>query len=330
VRTHLVTGVSGQDGVLLARLLLARGDHVLGTVLPGSDNPLLTYLDGVEVVEHDVRDADGFAALLEQHRPQAVHNLAALTSVGESWDAQDEVRAVNQVAVEDMVDVLRHLGPKAPRFVQASTTEIFGRAAGPGSVVDATTPLAPLSPYAEAKAAAHRAVQRARADGIGATNLVLFGHTSVLQAPHFVLPTVTEQAAEVGRGLRDELTLRDPSVCRDWGSAGDFVRAFDAASSGDGGDYVIGTGMLHRLGEIAAWALAAVSAVDRAASTSGERARPGDFDGIRADPSVAARALGWTPQIDLRTEIEHMVRVAAQRIQTETEHDPAYLEEDWA
>jgi GDPmannose 4,6-dehydratase len=325
VRTHLVTGVAGQDGVLLARLLLARGDRVIGTVLPGTDNPLAIYLERVEVLEHDVRDVDGFARLVEAHRLDVVHNLAALTSVGASWGSGDDVRAVNQTAVEDMLDVLRRRADSL-RFVQASSSEIFGRAGGPGSVVDAQTALAPLSPYAEAKAAAHRAVQQARATGLGATNLVLFGHTSVLQAGQFVLPTVAEQAAEVGRGRRERITLRDPTTSRDWGSARDFARAFDLAASGDCGDFVIGTGEVHSLGEIVAWALSA-AAVDGAPVTpSGEDARPDDFGGLRAGLSVSARDLRWSPTVTLRAEIEHMVHVAQRRIDTGVRHDPAYLE----
>jgi GDPmannose 4,6-dehydratase len=327
VRTHLVTGVAGQDGVLLARLLLAHGDRVVGTVLPDSGDALLGYLDRVEVVEHDVRDTDGFAGLVDEHRPDVVHNLAALTSVGASWDARADVVAVNATAVEDMLDVLRRLGPRAPRFVHASSSEVFGRAGGPGSPVDPQTPLAPLSPYAEAKVAAHRAVQRARDEGLPASNLVLFGHTSVLQAGHFVLPTVAEQAAEVGLGRREVVSLRDPTASRDWGSAHDFVRAFDLATSVDCGDFVIGTGAVHSLGEIAAWALAAGGAAGAEVTASGEDARPDDFGGLRADVSAAARGLGWAPGVALRNEIEHMVAVASRRISTGVHDDPAYLED---
>ena len=160
-RTHLVTGVAGQDGVLLARHLLRRGERVVGTVRDERDHRAMAcYLGGVEVVEHDVRDQDGFRGLLAQHHPVAVHNLAAMSSVGASWDDVETTRAVNETAVTGMLATLAALGPAAPVFVQASSSEIFGPIAS-GSTVDETAALHPVSPYAEAKAAAHRAVVRA-------------------------------------------------------------------------------------------------------------------------------------------------------------------------
>jgi len=324
VATHLVTGVAGQDGVLLARLLLRRGDRVVGTVLPGGDEPLLGYLDGVEVVPLDVRDADGFARLLDAVQPDAVHHLAALSSVAASWDSPGDVEAVNGTTVVDLLEVL--LGrARPPVFVQASTSEVFG--AAPDPRVDEHTPLAPLSPYAEAKALAHRAVQHARSQVLRATNLVLFGHTSVLQPATFVLPTIADQAAEIAAGKRDEISLRDPRVRRDWGSAADFARAFALAADADPGDYVIGTGVLHSLHEVAGWALAAAGVRADVVATADGPARRLDFDGLCADGSAAEQALGWTPAIELRSEIEHMVRVARRRVETGTEHDPAYLDE---
>jgi GDPmannose 4,6-dehydratase len=315
-RTHLITGVGGQDGVLLARQLVARGDRVTGTVPPGTEAPTPALLTDVEIVEHDARDAASFDRLLTDLRPDVVHNLAALSSVAESWEATTEAREVNQSAVEEMLDVLRARSDRAPQFVHASTSDIFGTADGPGSLVDEATRLAPLSPYGEAKAAAHLAVQRARDDGLRATNLILFGHTSVLQAAHFVLPTVASQAAEVAFGTKEAITLRDPTVRRDWGSAPDFVRAFVQAAGASAGDFVIGTGVLHSLAEIAGWALEAAGAPGDALLASGEPPRGADIDGLRADPAAAARLLHWAPAITLRAEIRHMVAVAVRRLES--------------
>jgi GDPmannose 4,6-dehydratase len=172
-------------------------------------------------------------------------------------------------------------------------------------------------------------VQRARVAGVHASNLVLFGHTSPLQSPGFVLPAVADQAVLVALGQQDAIVLRDPSLRRDWGSARDFVRAFAAAASGPPGDYVIGTGQLHGLEEIALWALDSAGAT-QVSVRAGDGSRRADFDGLRADPASAARALHWTPSIPLRREIECMVAVARARRETGIEHDPRYLEDDLA
>lgn len=322
--THLITGVTGQDGILLARLLLARGDRVLGTCRSGTTAEFGQLLDGVEVVAHDVRDIDGFARLIQTHRPDSVVNLAALTSVGASWEHPEVAREVNQDAVAGMLAVLQSQ-PRPPRFIQASSSEIFGPPASFHAVTDETAPLDPQSPYAEAKAAAHLAVQQARADGLAATNLVLFGHTGPLQATSFVIPTLTHQAALIRLGRATEVTLRDPTICRDWGRAEDVVRAFVAALDGPEGDYVIATGELHLLGEVADWALAAAGSTAHAQVAADAPPRPNDFGGRVGDIRRAARDLNWSPTLSLRDEVEHMVDVAAQRLLTGIHYDAKYL-----
>lgn len=289
---HLVTGAGGQDGRLLVALLRSQGDEVIA----------LTQAD------LDVTDADAFARLVEKHRPDVVHNLAALSSVGQSWRQPELTDAVNHRAVVGMLDVLASYA--GTRFVQASSSEVFGPVAG--GEADEETPLAPTSPYGEAKAAAHRAVAAARAEGLPATNLVLFGHTGRLHEPDFVIPTICRQAAEVALGRRDHLALQDPRVTRDWGSARDFVRAFALAAHAPADDYVIATGELHQLGEIAAWALEAAGVQAEVRRANG--GRPHDYSGVRGVPDKAARVLGWRPEVSLRDEVADMVAAALEEL----------------
>lgn len=325
-RTHLVTGVAGQDGVLLARLLLRRGERVVGTVRQWRDQrAMAAYLEGVEVVEHDLLDHDGFRRLLEQYRPWAVHNLAAMSSVSASWQAADATRAVNEVAVSRMLTVLADLGPRAPAFVQASSSEIYGPVAS-GSSVDETATLHPVSPYAEAKATAHRAVVAARESGVHATNLVMFGHTSPIQATTFVLPGIARSAAEVALGRRDRVELQDPTVRRDWGAAADYVEAFPLAVDAPAGDYVIGTGQVHALREVVEWALAAAGVPGAPLVATGET-RPHDFGDVVADAARAAAVLGWRPHTPLRNVIEQMVGADLVRLRSGADQDVAYLGE---
>ncbi|MGN6252664.1 MAG: GDP-mannose 4,6-dehydratase [Marmoricola sp.] len=299
---HLVTGASGHDGRLLVGLLAAANDPVVACRRPGS--PLLAQ-QGVVEAELDVTDVDAFARLVREHAPDAVHNLAAISSVQRSWDDEEAVVAVDHGAVVAMLDVLVDVRPGC-RFVQASSSEIFGPV--PSGVADEETPLAPVSPYGRAKAAAHRAVVAARG-ALDSTNLVLFGHTGPGHAHAFVLPTIARQAAAVAAGLGDAVELRDPAVARDWGAARDFVRAFPLAADGPAGDYVIATGRLHRLDEIARWALEAAGVQAEVRAAPGHR--PADFGGVRGVNRRAAEVLGWRPEVTLREEIDTMVAHAA-------------------
>jgi GDPmannose 4,6-dehydratase len=326
-RTHLVTGVAGQDGVLLARLLLRRGERVVGTVRQWRDGQeMACYLADVEIVEHDVRDQDGFRDLLEKHRPVAVHNLAAMSSVSASWDAVEATREVNEVAVTGMLATLAELGDRAPAFVQASSSEIFGPVAS-GSIVDETATLHPASPYAEAKAAAHRAVVAARESGLHATNLVMFGHTSPIHAATFVLPRIARSAAEVALGMRDRIELQDPTVRRDWGAATDYVEAFARAVDAPAGDFVLGTGQVHALRDVVEWALVAAGVPGTPLVATGQ-ARPHDFGDVTADASRAAEVLGWRPRTSLRRVVEQMVAADLARLRSGIEQDVTYLGEE--
>jgi len=276
----------------------------------------------VEIVEQDVRDTDGFASLIATHAPRAVHNLAALSSVGASWGQPDLFREVNAEAVIGMLAVLRTTST-APVFVQASSSEIFGPAAS-GTTVDESTPLHPASPYAEAKAAAHRAIAAARSDGLPATNLILFGHTGPLHGAHFALPTLCRQAAEAAAGKRTSVELNDPTTTRDWGAATDTVRAFSTAASATAGDFVVATGRMHALAEVATWALDAAGRPELPVSATG-MSRPNDFGRIAADAGRARAVLGWLPTTPLRQVIATMVAVERARIDRGLAEHPDYL-----
>jgi GDPmannose 4,6-dehydratase len=332
VTTHLITGITGQDGVLLARLLRSEGGRVIGTCRPGSQaaRQMAPYLEGVAIVEHDIRDTEGFGSLVSRHRPDTVVNLAAQSSVAASWDDPPAAHEVNGAAVERLVAELGRLGSSAPRFVQASSSEIFGPSTERSSLTDDQTPLNPVSPYAEGKATAHRAVAAAREAGLSASNLILFGHTSCLQTDQFVIPLIARQAAEVRHGRRDAITLRDPDVRRDWCSASDVARAFALAIAGPPGDFVIASGELHSLREISQWALDSVDCMVPVAASETATTRPRDFGGRIGDPGPAGLALGWKPTTGLDSEVARMVGVDLARLRTGVDQDPAYLSELFA
>lgn len=297
---HLVTGASGQDGRLLVALLSSQGHDVVGCGIDPVPLP-----PGVQWLPLDVTDDVAVRQALIDLRPDVVHHLAAVSSVAASWADPATADAVNRHGALTVLEAARAVGA---RFVFASSSEIFG--AAPSGVADEATPVDPQNPYAAAKAAAHEAVRAARAAGAAATNLVLFGHTGPLQPPTFAIPTLCRQAVAVARGEREVVELQDPTVSRDWGAASDVARAFALAADGPPGDYVIATGRVHRLAELAAWALAAAGVEEplpgRVRRTGVPR--PADVSGVRGDAARAREVLGWAPERTLEDVVAEMVR----------------------
>jgi GDPmannose 4,6-dehydratase len=317
--THLITGVAGQDGVLLARLLLAEGGRVIGTVRPGSDRrvAMAPYLEGVEVVEHDLVDVEGFAELVARHRPDEVYNLAAMSSVRRSWEHPDEALAVNGTAPAQMLEVLA--GHPRTRFLQAASAEETAAAAD--------------SPYALGKIAAREATRRARADGRFACAAVLHIHESVLRPRTFVSRKVTRAAAEIAAGAADSLMLGALDVRRDWGAAADHVRAMRLImSAAEPGDFQVGTGVVHSLRDLVEVAFRAAGIDDpwpfvhHGAGLS----RPSDAAVIATTPDPPVQQLGWRPRHTFEQTIEHMVRVDMLRVASGVEEAVGYLDEDEA
>ncbi len=323
--TVLITGVAGQDGVLLARHLRSTGHRVVGTLQPDVVAPLRPYLEGVLVEEHDLRDSAGFERLLETYAPDEVYNLAGFTSVGASWDNRDLVTQVNAIAVESMLRTLVRRG--GVKFFQASSSEVFG----PDAVnpQDETTPHDPQNPYAESKSRAHEATVRAREEeGLFASVGVLYNHESPLRPVQFVTRKITRAAAEIGDGLRDTVTLGNLDVSRDWGAACDYVVAMQAALQRSmPSDYVIATGELHTLSDLLEVAFSVVGIDDPWPHVEQDPAllRKADAPGLRGDPSKARAALGWSPTTTFEELVQGMVAVDQERIGTGVEEDVAYL-----
>ena len=330
--TALVTGVGGQDGVHLARRLRAHGLRVVGTVEPGTlaSAQAATYLDGVELVEHDIRDTEAFQALLEQSLPSQVYNLAAFSSVAASFDHADLVEAVNTAGVEGMLRALlrhRERHGRAARFFQASSSEMFA-----GSTVlpwREDTPRAPLSPYGASKCAAHELVETYRdRHGLFACSGILFNHESPLRGTQFVTRKITRAAAEIAFGRRTSLGLGNLDVRRDWGAAPDYVRAMSSMLARDEpADYVIATGESHSLGELLAVAFDAAGLGDPAPYLVQDPAlmRPADVPETLGDATKAREQLGWEPTVGFAEMVGHMVRVDIERLTTGVEESPEYL-----
>ena len=328
--TALVTGVAGQDGVLLARRLIADGHRVVGTRSPGPLPNLAPYLEGVELREHDIRDAAGFERLLVAEEPDEIYNLAGFTSVGSSWDNRELVEQVNATAVEQLLDALiawRDRTGREPRFFQASSSEVFGPDAANPQQED--TPHDPQNPYAESKSRAHALTVRARErHGLFASVGILYNHESPVRGTRFVTRKITRAAAEIAVGRRDSLALGNLDVSRDWGAAQDYVRAMQAVlRHHEPADFIIATGRLHSLKELLELAFTSAGVADPWSYVQQDESllRAADAPGLVGDAGKAQRELGWTAVTSFEDVVAEMVRVDLERLRSGVEESPDYV-----
>ena len=318
-RTALVTGVTGQDGVYLARLLADEGTHVVGTVRPGSahGDRIAAYLPDITIVELDLRDSDRLRAILREHRPDEVYNLAAFTSVGGSWADPDAVAAINATAVTGLLSAaLSH------RDESRQEIRIFHASSGAAHGGDD-------SPYSAAKLAAEVAVAEFRAaHGLHACFANLHNHESPLRGEQFVTRKITQAVARIAGGDTQPLTLGNVDVRRDWGFAGDYVDAMRRMVRLDEPvDLEIGTGIDHSLRDLVALAFAAAGIDDawQHIRQDSDLMRPTDAKVLVADPGPAQATIGWTAQVPFEELIAGMVIADITRRRTGVAEDRRYL-----
>lgn len=299
-----VTGVGGQDGSYLAERLLADGVEVHALVLDSERDP--AHCPG-EVVLHvgDVRDTDGTRALLADLRPDLVVNLAAISSVAQSWDSPEETAQVNGAAAVALMESAYRVDA---RFVQASSAEIFGEPAA--APQDESTPVRPINPYGAAKAYAHLSAGVYRARGAHVSSMVLYNHESPRRPARFVTRKITSTVAAIALGEADSLTLGNLDARRDWGWAPDYVEAMvRAAYASAPDDYVVATGQAHSVRDFvaAAFAAAGISDWEPLVGTDPAFLRPADPTELVGDASHARTALGWAPSMGFEEIVARMV-----------------------
>lgn len=300
----LITGVTGQDGTYLSRALLDEGFQVHGLVRPGSPAAVEA---GTVIHRADIRDSAALAALVAELRPAELYHLAGQSSVAASWE--DPVGTVEQTGAP-VAALLQAVAQHSPhtRFVNASSSEIFGLAPGPQSE---ETPISPVSPYGAAKALGHFLTASFRGRGVHASSCILYNHESPIRPERFVTRKITAAAARVSRGLQETVSLGNLDVSRDWGWAPDYAEAMRlAARHPSPGDYVVGTGELHTVRDFAAAAFAAAGIDDweRHVVVDDSLARPVDPATQRADSSKARTVLGWRPTVGFAELVDAMVR----------------------
>jgi GDPmannose 4,6-dehydratase len=310
VPTALITGVTGQDGMYLAEYLLGAGYTVYG-LIRGQNNPkrerLEELLPALELVEGDLLDQSSLIAALEYTQPDEVYNLAAISFVALSWKQALLTGEVTGLGVTRVLEAVRVVNPRI-RFYQASSSEMFGKVRE--SPQRETTPFHPRSPYGVAKAYGHYiTVNYRESHGMFAVGGILFNHESPRRGLEFVTRKISHAAARIKLGRQKDLVLGNLEASRDWGFAGDYVRAMHAMlQQSEPQDFVIATGQTHSVREYCELAFGRLG-LDWAdyVRTDPKFERPAEVDYLIGDASKAARLLGWQPRVDFRGLVEMMV-----------------------
>jgi GDPmannose 4,6-dehydratase len=277
----LITGVTGQDGHYLSRLLVDKGFAVHGVRKP------------------DLLDAASLARVIDETEPDVVFHLAAISSVAASWDDPTATTAVNALPTTALLDGCLRTQDRTGRkitVVNASSCEIF--AGAEDSPQTELTALQPISPYGTSKAFAHMMCQVYRAKGLEASNAILYNHESPRRPERFVTRKITKAVAAIAAGRQDRLVLGDLSIKRDWGWAPDYVDAmYRMAMHGKGDDFVVATGEAHSIADFVAEAFAAAGITDWQDRVRSDPAlhRPADRAVMVGDGSKAAAILDWRP-----------------------------------
>jgi GDPmannose 4,6-dehydratase len=310
-RTALVTGITGQDGSYLAEMLLGRGYRVCGVVRRASSENFsrIEHLRGsVELHQADLLDQTSLAAVLREVAPDEVYNLAAMSFVPTSWQQPVLTAEFTALGVTRLLDALRQECPKA-RFYQASSSEMFGKVRE--TPQRETTPFHPRSPYGVAKVYGHYLTVNYRESyGLFACSGILFNHESPRRGLEFVTRKITDGVARIKLGLETELRLGNLDAKRDWGFAGDYVRAMWLMLQQDEpDDYVIGTGETHSVEEFVSIAFGYVGLDWRKYVVQDARFyRPAEVDLLLADPSKARTRLVWRPDVSFERLVTMMVQ----------------------
>lgn len=316
----LITGVTGQDGAYLAKLLLDKGYEVHGLLRRSASADVigarLKWL-GIEesVILHDgnLTDLSGLIRVIGDTQPDEIYNLAAQSFVKSSWQQPILTATVTGLGALNVLEATRIVRPSA-RFYQASSSEMYGLIQEPKQ--SEKTPFYPRSPYAAAKLYGHWITVNYRESfGMHASSGILFNHESPLRGIEFVTRKITDAVAQIKLGLSDNLTLGNMEAKRDWGHARDYVEAMWLMLQQDvPDDYVIATGRTASVREFCKLAFAAADLdMDRFVRTSEKFLRPAEVDVLLGDSTKARQKLDWEPKTTLEELVSEMVKADIQR-----------------
>lgn len=317
----LITGINGQDGAYLSQYLHSLGYEVTGICRRGRDLDRLKKL-GVspKIIWGDVTEPQNVFEIIKSERPDEIYNLAAQSHVGYSFENPHLTMEVNYGGLVNIIEAVKKASLKS-RIYQASTSELFGGSAAPLSEF---SPFIPKSPYAVAKLAAHWSGINARKEGIWVSNGILFNHESPLRGEDFVTRKITLGVSRVLNGEDHVIELGNIHAQRDWGFAGDYVKAMHKMlQHEEPDDFVIGTGEAHSVTDFLYTAMAKSGMEIEIRGIGKDEAwyadnrlvmrvnpkfyRPNEVDCLISDPSKAKELLGWRPETGFENLVEMML-----------------------
>jgi GDPmannose 4,6-dehydratase len=313
--TALITGITGQDGLYLAELLLGKDYRVYGLV-HGLENPralaVTATVPDVRLISGDLTDLPSLLRALQEAEPDEVYNLAAMSRVAHSWEQAALTADVTAKGVLNLLDAIRlYCGSDATRirFYQASSSEMFGKVTQVPQTE--TTPLWPRSPYGVSKVFAHyMTINYRESYGMHASCGILFNHESPRRPLDFVSRKVSRGVAAIKLGLQDKLVMGNLDARRDWGFAGDYVDAmWRMVQQPAGDDYIVATGVAHSIRDLLATAFEAVGIDSWEPYVEQDKhlLRPADIDLVVGDASKARQTLGWAPTVQFAELVQMLV-----------------------
>ena len=306
----LITGITGQDGSYLAEFLLEKGYEVYGMVRRSSTETfdrIAHIKDRLTLIQADLLDQVSLMKMLEEVRPDEIYNLAAMSFVPTSWTQPVLTGEFTAIGVTRLLEAIRQICPTAKCY-QASSSEMFGMVREVPQ--KETTPFHPRSPYGVAKAYGHHITVNYRESyGLFAVSGILFNHESPRRGKEFVTRKISDAVAQIKLGLAKKLPMGNVEAKRDWGFAGDYVRAMWMMLQQDHAeDYVIATGTNHSVKEFLELAFSSVGLHwEDYVVTDPKLLRPAEVDHLLGDSSKAKKMLGWKPEVDFKGLVHMMV-----------------------
>jgi GDPmannose 4,6-dehydratase len=314
----LITGITGQDGSYLAELLLGKGYEVFGIVRRSSVKKfdrIDSFIDEIELMEGDLTDQSSLDSVIHSVQPDEVYNLAAQSFVPVSWNQPVLTGDVTGLGVIRILEAIRKHRPAA-KFLQASSSEMFGKVRETPQTEK--TPFYPRSPYGVAKVFGHfLTVNYRESYGLFACSAMGFNHESPRRGMEFVTKKVTHQVARIKCGVAKKLLMGNLEAKRDWGFAGDYVRAMWLMLQQPGpDDYVLATGTTHSVRELVEVAFATVGLDWKEYVEMDPRLiRPAEVDFLCGDATKAKEKLGWEPEVGFEELIKLMVEADLEAVQ---------------
>lgn len=326
-KTAFITGVTGQDGAVLAKILIQKGYdvHGLRPYLPVADDERLRGLEDITLHYNDMIDGGNLSRLIDQIKPDEIYNMAGMSHVHVSFDIPEATANINALGPLRLLEAIRNNGAQHDiRFYQASSSEMFGRSPSPQNE---ETKFEPCSPYGVAKLYAYWMTRNYRETyDMFATNGILFNHESALRGEEFVTRKITKAICEIKAGKRDQLILGNIDSLRDWGHAKDYMEgAWQILQADKADDYVLATGKSHSVRDFVQiafslvdidieWNGTDVDEVGRDKKTGNilvsvdpSLFRPKEIHQLLGDASKAKKELGWCPKISFEEMIKEMI-----------------------